>query len=719
MTNLKISQLTDASTVDAADELAIVQSGTTKRATAGELRTLILGGGVGATFDSLTLPQMDAATPPSGYSVIYAPQNSELPVAVKDSSGNVYLLGGEYTWGGSAVNSNNPSPRTVTLTNDGLEKYVFYRGSIGGVTWDLTVELPDPDTDASRMITLIHAGDANHTGNDITVTQSTPSSKTVCTLRYGVPITLVPGGADGWEVVGAVDDAVSGPASATDNAVARFDGTGGKTLQNSGVTIDDNGTVNIPSGQTYNINGSAHTHSYAANAFKTIAVSGQDNIVADAADDTLTIAAGTNVTITTNAANDTITIAATGGSGTGDVTGPASSTDGEVALFDGTTGKVLKSGSKTIRFGSWGGYDAWQVTGSPINLTDDFGVIIFVNNASASDVVLPTVGPLNHAYFIHNMSTGTVTVKDQGANTIATVTAGKNTIVANYGAGSWVALAHSGGHAETEISFSDVTTGNATTGQHGYLPKLGGGTTNFLRADGTWAAPAGGSSGITMDTADPYGIHHRLTTADADDDEFSDASIAAAWTQLNNGGTVTWSEANGALHCVFHSLAENKCAQIIKSVSLSDGESIETCTSIRQEGSSSHTVQAVWGIIFTDRADGDASQKTCIFGLIKPANSVSARLIGSWTGTYNAMRNTGVQGYEEYDYRHTRMKVTRVSSTQYDVYFSTDAGGTWAKNDYCSNRNPGFTPTHIGLFVSNFSSATLDTQVHFDYFRVV
>lgn len=39
---------------------------------------------------------------------------------------------------------------------------------------------------------------------------------------------------------------------------------------------------------------------------------------------------------------------------------------------------------------------------------------------------------------------------------------------------------------------TDVTTLNATTSAHGLLPKLGGGTTNFLRADGSWAAPAGG-----------------------------------------------------------------------------------------------------------------------------------------------------------------------------------------------------------------------------------
>ena len=36
---------------------------------------------------------------------------------------------------------------------------------------------------------------------------------------------------------------VKGPSSSTDNAIARFDGTGGKTLQNSSVTIDDSGNV--------------------------------------------------------------------------------------------------------------------------------------------------------------------------------------------------------------------------------------------------------------------------------------------------------------------------------------------------------------------------------------------------------------------------------------------------------------------------------------------
>jgi hypothetical protein len=43
----------------------------------------------------------------------------------------------------------------------------------------------------------------------------------------------------------SADAAVLGPASATDNAIARFDATTGKLVQNSGATIDDSGNINF------------------------------------------------------------------------------------------------------------------------------------------------------------------------------------------------------------------------------------------------------------------------------------------------------------------------------------------------------------------------------------------------------------------------------------------------------------------------------------------
>ena len=44
------------------------------------------------------------------------------------------------------------------------------------------------------------------------------------------------------EVTGSTGDMV-GPSIATDNAIARFDTTTGKLLQNSGITIDDSGNL--------------------------------------------------------------------------------------------------------------------------------------------------------------------------------------------------------------------------------------------------------------------------------------------------------------------------------------------------------------------------------------------------------------------------------------------------------------------------------------------
>lgn len=97
---------------------------------------------------------------------------------------------------------------------------------------------------------------------------------------------------------------VVGPASSTDNAVVRFDGTTGKLIQNSGASVDDSGNITAT-----NLSG---TNTGDQNLFATIAVSGQSNIVADSTSDTLTVAAGTGVVITTNATTDTLTIATTG-----------------------------------------------------------------------------------------------------------------------------------------------------------------------------------------------------------------------------------------------------------------------------------------------------------------------------------------------------------------------------------------------------------------------
>jgi hypothetical protein len=90
-----------------------------------------------------------------------------------------------------------------------------------------------------------------------------------------------------------------------------------------------------------------------ANSTVTIAATGAPSAaqyVTLATDATLpnerVLTAGTGITLTDGGAGSTITIAATGG-GTGDVVGPASATDGVPALFNGTTGKLIKNSTPT------------------------------------------------------------------------------------------------------------------------------------------------------------------------------------------------------------------------------------------------------------------------------------------------------------------------------------------------------------------------------------
>lgn len=56
------------------------------------------------------------------------------------------------------------------------------------------------------------------------------------------------------------DGALGGSTGGVDNAVLRSDGIGGATVQASLMKVDDNGSVNIPAGQTYKIDGVDHTH---------------------------------------------------------------------------------------------------------------------------------------------------------------------------------------------------------------------------------------------------------------------------------------------------------------------------------------------------------------------------------------------------------------------------------------------------------------------------
>ena len=101
-------------------------------------------------------------------------------------------------------------------------------------------------------------------------------------------------------------DASGGSGSLTIQDEGSALSTAATTLNFVGAGVSASGT-----GATKTINISGGGGGGSQNLFQTIAVSGQDNVVADSTTDTLTFVGGNNVTITTNATSDTVSFAST------------------------------------------------------------------------------------------------------------------------------------------------------------------------------------------------------------------------------------------------------------------------------------------------------------------------------------------------------------------------------------------------------------------------
>lgn len=122
------------------------------------------------------------------------------------------------------------------------------------------------------------------------------------------------------------------------------------------------------------------------------------------------------------------------------------------------------------------------------------GALVFANSPSFTTPALgtPSSGTLTNATGLP-ISTGVSGLGTGVATVLATPSSANLRSALTDETGTGVAVFAT----DPTFTLTDVTTNNATTSQHGWLPKLGGGTTNFLRADGTWAAP-GGSGTVTV-----------------------------------------------------------------------------------------------------------------------------------------------------------------------------------------------------------------------------
>ena len=198
MADVKISQLPAATTpLAGTEEIPLVQSGVTKRATVDDI-VAAASGGVTSVTGTAPVVSSGGTTP-------------AISMAAATGSVNGYLTSTDWTTFNNKLTSGGAlgTPSSGTATNlTGLPLST-------GVTGLLPVANGGTGTATPSLVQ----------GTNITITGTWPNQ------------TINASGAAAGDVVG--------PGSSTDNAVARFDSTTGKIIQNSGVVINDSGEVTV------------------------------------------------------------------------------------------------------------------------------------------------------------------------------------------------------------------------------------------------------------------------------------------------------------------------------------------------------------------------------------------------------------------------------------------------------------------------------------------
>ena len=138
-------------------------------------------------------------------------------------AGMVSLTSSDFTAGALTISTTEGNSSGTNIANSSAQYATLKVSSLAA---NSTITAPA----SARAYRVINA-DATYT---LTVKAS---GQTGVTFQPGTTGMVAFNGTD-YEIVGVV-----GPASATDNAVARFDGTTGQIVQNSGVTIDDSNNV--------------------------------------------------------------------------------------------------------------------------------------------------------------------------------------------------------------------------------------------------------------------------------------------------------------------------------------------------------------------------------------------------------------------------------------------------------------------------------------------
>lgn len=195
------------------------------------------------------------------------PSSANLASSLNDETGSgAAVFGTAPTISAPLITGTADVQQAITVSGDITPSQITSNQNDYAPTGFATATVLRLSTDASRDLTGL-AGGADgrviailNTGSQNLVIRSENGSSTAAN-RFALSGDLTMNGSQGatfiydstssrWRLIGAPPSTggggggdVTGPASSTDNAIVRFDGTTGKVVQNSGVTVDDSNNV--------------------------------------------------------------------------------------------------------------------------------------------------------------------------------------------------------------------------------------------------------------------------------------------------------------------------------------------------------------------------------------------------------------------------------------------------------------------------------------------
>jgi hypothetical protein len=522
--NTDITGLGTASTKDAGAALGVATLDASGKVPVSELPAAVLGAlSYQGTWDASTnTPALASSVGTKGYYYVVSVAGNTNLNGITD-----WLVGDWAVYNGS-IWQKVDNTETVTSVN----------GQTGAVVLTTTNVAEGTNlyyTDA-RARAAISAGTAisydNATG---VITNSAPDQIVALT---GAGTTTVSGTYPNFTITSAdskVGDVV-GPASATDNAIARYDTTTGKLIQNSLVIVDDTGSVtgvNALTAQSLTVNnnatlGSSNTDTLEVNSRITTDLEPNANNAKDIGTSGRNWRDGffgrTVHTVNLELTGTTSFDGAQGTSGqvltsagTGNTPTWTTPTTGTVTSVDATAGTGI------------------SVSGGPITTS---GSLTITNTAPDQVVSLTGAGTTSISGTYPNF---TVTSNDQFTGTVTSVT-GTAPVVSSGGNTPAISMAAATGSVDGYLTSTDWTTFNgkapAVTYTTNYVPFGQGTTTPNLSASFTYTTGTGALRSPAVEASNGLVVNN-LTIATSYSIPSGYAASSVGPVVLSSGVTIT------------------------------------------------------------------------------------------------------------------------------------------------------------------------------------